>query len=289
MSTTPLAPVYRYRLNAVLHPTDFTDEALVAFHHALMLATAAKARLDLLHAEPDNTEISLTTFPHVGETMSRWKLVGPHPDEVALRGAGVRARRMVAPGREPADAILAEVVDARSDLLVLATHGRTGVARLLQPSVTEAVTRLAGIPTLVIPPGVSGFVDPRDGLVTLRRILVPVAHTPSPDLALHLAMTLGSLLALENVTLSTLYMGGDGDAPKLDVALPATWTHHPWTHPSGVVPGIVETARDWSADLIVMTSSGHDSMLDDLRGSTAERVLRGAPCPVLVVPGTLPS
>ena len=42
--------------------------------------------------------------------------------------------------------------------------------------------------------------------------------------------------------------------------------------------------RDWDADLIAMTTAGHQGFLDALRGSTSERVLRHAPCPVLVVP-----
>jgi nucleotide-binding universal stress UspA family protein len=51
-----------------------------------------------------------------------------------------------------------------------------------------------------------------------------------------------------------------------------------------VVETIVETAADWQADLIGMPTAGHDGFLDALRGSTTERVLRQAPCPLLAVP-----
>ncbi|HEY3719491.1 MAG TPA: universal stress protein, partial [Roseiarcus sp.] len=41
---------------------------------------------------------------------------------------------------------------------------------------------------------------------------------------------------------------------------------------------------EWPADLIVMPTAGHVGYLDALRGSTTERVLRQAPCPVLAMP-----
>jgi universal stress protein A len=46
---------------------------------------------------------------------------------------------------------------------------------------------------------------------------------------------------------------------------------------------IVETARAERVDLIVMSTHGHDSLSDRLIGSHAERVVRHAPCPVLII------
>lgn len=51
-----------------------------------------------------------------------------------------------------------------------------------------------------------------------------------------------------------------------------------------VVDEILTAAGDGEADLIAMSTSGHQGFLDALRGSTSERILRQAPCPVLVVP-----
>ena len=56
---------------------------------------------------------------------------------------------------------------------------------------------------------------------------------------------------------------------------------------------VVETIRaaavETQADLIVMVTAGHEGILDALRGSTTEQVLRHAPCPVLAVPAVIPS
>jgi nucleotide-binding universal stress UspA family protein len=50
------------------------------------------------------------------------------------------------------------------------------------------------------------------------------------------------------------------------------------------VESILATADDLDANLIVMTTSGRDSLDQALLGSTTERVLRNADCPVLAVP-----
>jgi nucleotide-binding universal stress UspA family protein len=42
--------------------------------------------------------------------------------------------------------------------------------------------------------------------------------------------------------------------------------------------------KEHSSDLIVMTTQGHEGLLDNLRGSTTERILRNSCCPVLAVP-----
>lgn len=53
--------------------------------------------------------------------------------------------------------------------------------------------------------------------------------------------------------------------------------------PQGTVPGIIDAAREFSADLIVIATHGHSRLERVLLGSTAEKVVRHAPCPVLVV------
>jgi nucleotide-binding universal stress UspA family protein len=51
-----------------------------------------------------------------------------------------------------------------------------------------------------------------------------------------------------------------------------------------VLDRIVQEEREWSPDLIALTTQGHVGFLDALRGSTTERVVRGARCPVLAIP-----
>ena len=60
------------------------------------------------------------------------------------------------------------------------------------------------------------------------------------------------------------------------------------TRDGDVVEGIVQAAIGMRANLIGMATAGHRGVLDALRGSTTERVLRQAPCPILAIPvGTM--
>ncbi len=66
------------------------------------------------------------------------------------------------------------------------------------------------------------------------------------------------------------------------------WTWESTTRPGDPVSVVLETASSQKADLIVMTTDGPDGFLDGLRGSTSERVLHQANCPVLNIPaGTM--
>ncbi len=58
------------------------------------------------------------------------------------------------------------------------------------------------------------------------------------------------------------------------------------TRTGDVVDTILDTAEQQQVDLIAMPTAGHHGFLDAMRGSTTERVLRHAPCPVLSVPAT---
>jgi nucleotide-binding universal stress UspA family protein len=138
--------------------------------------------------------------------------------------------------------------------------------------------------TLFVPESTRGFISPADGAVSLRRILVPVDHAPSAQVALEEAYFLASGFDRRGVVFKLLHAGTGNGMPTL--YLP----HRPgWRWKESLVPGdpverILKEAADWSPDLIVMATQGHMDFLDALRGSTTERVLRGVHCPVLAVP-----
>jgi len=71
------------------------------------------------------------------------------PFTAELRANGIRVTTDVRRG-EPVDEILASARDSRADLIVMTTHGRTGVARLLFGSVAEGVLRHADVPVLLM-------------------------------------------------------------------------------------------------------------------------------------------
>jgi nucleotide-binding universal stress UspA family protein len=62
------------------------------------------------------------------------------------------------------------------------------------------------------------------------------------------------------------------------------WSYKNIVSQGNVVDEILKVEKEWQPDLVVLTTQGHLDFLDALRGSTTERVLRGAHCAVLAIP-----
>ncbi len=115
-------------------------------------------------------------------------------------------------------------------------------------------------------------------------MLIPVDRQPRAVDALGAAWEITRLLGAEGAVLQLLHVGSALDPATIEVA-PDTWPTVEHAVRSGdVVEQILAVANEGSADLIAMATEGRQGFLDALRGSTTERVLRHAPCPVLAVP-----
>jgi nucleotide-binding universal stress UspA family protein len=273
-------------VQSVLHPTDFSESSELAFAHALRIALSGRTKMYVLHADSEAAEEpDWSAFPGVRRTLARWGMLeeGSSPQAV-FEKLGVRLAKVRVHDRDAVRGILRFLDEHPSEVVVLATHGREGLPRWLRGSVAEPVARAAHTSTLFIPHGARGFVAPEDGAVSLRRVLVPVDRQPRPAPALDAAWRIARLFVAEPVALELLHVGEAGDMPAVQVD-PGRWSKVDRAVRSGqVVEQIVAAAEDGAADLIVMATQGHQGFLDAVRGSTTERVLRHAPCPVLAVP-----
>ena len=268
----------------VLHPTDFSEASELAFAHALKLALMTQGQLHVLHVDPDGTPVRWQGFPGIREALERWGLLPPGSPREAVADLGVEVEKVYAYGRDPAAATAAFLQRRPADVVVLATHQRDGLAGWRQPSVAEAIARNVGEVTLFVPAGSAGFVSAATGEIRLRRVLIPVDAAPNPKPAIDAAAAMASLAEPGPVTLRLVHVGEASFFPDLRIpeASAASWERH--TLSGDVVTALVQAMQDWGPDLVVMTTEGRHGFMDCLRGSTTERVLRGAPCPVLAVP-----
>ena len=81
-----------------------------------------------------------------------------------------------------------------------------------------------------------------------------------------------------------VHVGSPRTAPVVDPPQWPGWSYYIAVTQGNVVDEILKTEQDWRPNLMVLATQGHLDFLDALRGSTTERVLRGAQCPVLTVP-----
>lgn len=278
----------RSPIASIFHPSDFSEASEVAFAHALKLALKAKARLTIMHVDsdlsPEEAGRHWSDFPSVRTTLTRWGILPGAARRKEVEKLGVHVQKILASGSDPLGSILRHLEDYPPDLIVLATHQREGLARWMHKPVAEPLARRSGAMTLLLPPLGKGFVSLDDGTVTLKKILVPVDHTPHPQLALDKTASLARGLECDDTEFVLLHVGSQEKIPALDLPHGAGWTWKKIVRQGDVVERILQIGGDWDADLMVLTTEGHLDFLDALRGSTTERVLRGSHCPVLVVP-----
>jgi nucleotide-binding universal stress UspA family protein len=270
----------------IFHPSDFSAASEVAFGHALKIALQSKAKLDIMHVE---THLSpekpyWLDFPAVRATLIRWGILpeGVRPDAVAK--AGLRIRKILKSGADPVETMLRHFRRLPPDLIVLATHQREGIERWLHKAVAEPLARRSGAMTLFVPRERRGFVSLRTGSVELQKILIPVDHDPDPQTALSKALLLTRGLGCITGEFRLIHVGPHRTAPVVDLPDCPGWSYDITVRQGDVVDEILKTDHDWRPNLMVLATRGHLDFLDALRGSTTERVLRGARCPVLAVP-----
>ncbi|MCB9170608.1 MAG: universal stress protein [Flavobacteriales bacterium] len=264
---------------SIFHPTDLTADSRTAFLHALRLAVAAKARLSIMHVG-DEEEPDQGTLPQVRETLKRWGIIFRTSDDAELKALGLGVVKRMAQGDDPLETCVAHLEHHPAEMIVLYTHQREGRMSWLAPRMAEPLARRAHVPTLFIPQGRKGFVDPDTGEVLLKRILVPIAAVPEPQRAIGAAVHIAELLAPGDVTFTLVHVADGSPKPVIDPPQRMGW-HWDQRTINGDVTGSILEAAEKGTDLIVMATAGHDGFLDALRGSTTERVLRLATCPLL--------
>ncbi|MBW2427055.1 MAG: universal stress protein, partial [Deltaproteobacteria bacterium] len=257
-------------VGSIFHPTDLSPASAPAFAYALAMALIRRTRLDILHVGGDSRE-DWARFPAVRETLERWGLLEPGSDRSAVYDElAVRVTKVQLKG-DPVSQTLDYVHHNEPDLLVLATRGRQGLARWLDPSIAQRIGRRSRTMTLFVPTTGRQFISLDDGHLSLRRILLPVDRTPDATEALVKAARAAEAMGDPPVAIDLLHVG---DEAFPDYARPEgdAWIWSEQRRDGPVSDAIVEVADSLRADLIVMPTDGRNGALDALRGSFTERV-----------------
>jgi nucleotide-binding universal stress UspA family protein len=140
-------------LRKILVATDFSEGSDEALVHAVAFARQAGAAVEIVHV----LDFTLLEFPiGLGDTEAEQGgyagLANTALDERCerLRGAGIACQFRLLEGA-PAAEIVRRAQDTRADLIVVGTHGRTGVVHALLGSIAERVVRHASCPVLTVP------------------------------------------------------------------------------------------------------------------------------------------
>lgn len=138
-------------IRTILHPTDFSESSEAPLRLARALARNYEARLVVLHAYPPPVTLAEVADRRRHDRIEEELLAKLQALVLDDRTAAVEYR--VAEGRA-ADVILDTAAQEGCDLIVMGTHGRSGLRRALMGSVAEEVTRKAGCPVATARPSI---------------------------------------------------------------------------------------------------------------------------------------
>jgi nucleotide-binding universal stress UspA family protein len=135
-------------IRTVFYPTDFSEQAEPAFEFACALARDYGARMVIAHVSPPLIQVvgdgGFVNYPagNVDTLMERLKTVRPADSRLSVEYKLVEG--------DAADEITRMAQEAKADVIVMGTHGRGGLSRLLLGSVAESVMRLSTCPVLTV-------------------------------------------------------------------------------------------------------------------------------------------
>lgn len=144
-------------IKTILHPTDFSPPSGHAFQLACSLARDHDARLLVLHVidQPALIYGGVMTAPPPPPPVEERKAAQEQLQKIRPTDPMVPVEHRLEVG-DPVQWILEVAKERQCDLIVIGTHGRTGLARLLMGSVAERVLRGATCPVVTVKGGVPG-------------------------------------------------------------------------------------------------------------------------------------
>jgi nucleotide-binding universal stress UspA family protein len=287
------------RFQKILCPVDFFPGSRHAFDYALKLAKSYDARLIALHVvEPVIPTVYEPAFsvPNLTNELEKESKRLMKDLNAKAGKAGVPLKTEVRLG--DIDTEIREAVETtKADLVVVATHGSKGFERWLMGSVTEKLMRHCPVPLLVIggrkkagtpPPEIDSILVTTDfsaGTEDAMKYAFSIAQESKAKVDLLHVIDESMLVEAASDIRETVI---DGVRKKLDRLVPSTAKTSGKTRTT-VATGtpyqaILKTAKKDKVGLIVMNVHGKGMLDRVLVGSTAERVVRGAECPVLLIP-----
>jgi nucleotide-binding universal stress UspA family protein len=296
------------KIRNILATTDFSNESLAGVRYGVALTEKLGAAVALVHvvelaSRMAGMEAVALALPDSEVT----KHARVHLKTLAKRESkgDLKLTPFVSIGN-PVHEITTVARQRAADLIVIATHGYTGPKRVLLGSTAERVVRHAPCPVLTVPARTTFKRTGKTPPLMLKKILVPIDFSNISKGSLPLATFLAAKFDAEiillhvvekfpidylagreliNQTITPLMKQGEADLKRMVASL----SKSAGLRVSAVVRDgkpfeeIYSAAQRLGVDLIALTTHGYTGLKHVWLGSTAERVVRRASCPVLIV------
>jgi len=297
----------RVQMKNILCATDFSNFSNLTIPYGVALAREFNAKLYICHVIDFSSIAIYGEFQlnPVDQQIRIKKQAAEQLDEL-IGKQPVKWEPLISAGHI-ADEVSRLVEEKEIDLVIAATRGRSGLKRLILGSVTERLMRVLACPLLVVHSPEHEFVNPINQQIRLKKILVGCDFSPDSDLAFQHALSLAqefeASLHLVHVIEPSVYK--ELSKPNNTIGEEIQQGLHERLTQK-LIAMVPEEARNWCTpatrilegqpyeelgryakaedmDMIVLGVRGHGLVKTLFLGSTTDRVVRQAPCPVLSV------
>ena len=296
----------RRQINTIFCATDFSKLAEQVVSYGITLARELNARLIVCHV------VDFPTVTMYGEAVAapiehqnRFMDFAKNEINRLVGDAPIDSQALVTLGNTTEE-ISRLVADFNADLVITATHGRSGLKRFFLGSVTERLMRILPCPLLVLR-GAEEGAAPESTNFPFQRILVGCDFSTDSDLAFENSLSMAQEFEAELHMVHVVEPSGYKDLFKMSAESGEKFKQDLYDMIKERLQAMVpEEAMNWltlethllvgkpyaeiiryaeinEIDLIVLGIRGHGMVEDLLMGSTTDRVIRRAPCPVLSV------
>ncbi len=294
------------KIECILCPTDLSPDSDEALRYAIALSRAFNAELILLHC--DLTDEGLATRDaHDKAAQAINEALQKHSGSADL--VGLDWRSLIVNCDDTGAAIAREAANYGADLIVMRSRRRPHRAALLG-STAESVSRTAPCPVLVMHTDERDWITGSDTKIELKRVLLAYDFSDYSELALKYALSFAQEYQSELHLLHVLPAFTSNESEISWYPLGREGTYHKAAHRlQKVIPSearlwcdikhavsegqpyreILNYAERNNIDLICLGAHGAGFGMRALFGSNVDRVLRQAPCPVLVTRPLKPS
>jgi nucleotide-binding universal stress UspA family protein len=288
-----LAPVSRLCLKNILFPTDFSAASRAALPFAQSLARVYGSTIWFAHSLAPEPHLQVVTDRVPEQDYFACQKALSKLDALATEAAsfGVSTKTILDQG-DVAATIPAMIRQNEIDLVIVGTHGRRGVGKLIMGSAAEKIYRSATCPVMTVGPDIRPGPDWK-----VRRILCPVDLAEDPQPGLHYALSLAEENQAECIVLDAIplvpwqYRTSEDRRSRRALESLIPEQANDWSKPEIVVrweypaEAILSEAQDRNADLIVMSvhKSRVASWVAHMPWPVASDVVSRAPCPVVTI------
>jgi nucleotide-binding universal stress UspA family protein len=282
------------RIKTILCPIDFGPAAVRATNYAASFAGMYGAKVHLLHVvtpPPTGEYEYATTRAEIIKSIEEASFLEMKTAAEKLEAKGIAVQIDMRTG-DVHETIKQHISFVQPDFIVMGTHGRHGITRWFMGSLTESLMRNSPVPLLTISPQMKS--EP-----AFRRILVTTDFSSGTadalDYAYCIAQDNGSEITLLHVIDTNMALSIKYGNFLMEVARTALEHLSPPDVRNGcnvsteVQEGspyqvILRTLQRVKPDLLVMNIHAKGILDRALHRNTAERVVRTAPCPVMLIP-----